>query len=224
MSRKFGVDRVSFNNDDTGKKMNTSFEITDHIGIFDGFYSEDFCKTMIDYFEYRYQYAKQNLTLDRSDIFRKDSSVLFATPPEYFQQNEILHMGEESLQIHGLFSEIFWNQIYPKYAENYIGLTSSARHSMGILKVQRTKPKEGYHAFHYESGQTNHLNRFIFIILYLNTIEDGGETEFLHQSTRVKPKIGRMIVSPSGFTHVHRGNPPLKDTKYIATTWLELHD
>jgi len=25
----------------------------------------------------------------------------------------------------------------------------------------------------------------------------------------------------AGYTHTHRGNPPLKDTKYIITGWVE---
>ena len=55
--------------------------------------------------------------------------------------------------------------------------------------------------------------------LYLNTIEDGGETEFLYQGKRVKAEQGKLLIWPAGFTHVHRGNPPLKESKYILTSW-----
>jgi len=27
-------------------------------------------------------------------------------------------------------------------------------------------------------------------------------------------------VWPAGFTHVHRGNPPLKNKKYVISGWL----
>ena len=60
--------------------------------------------------------------------------------------------------------------------------------------------------------------------LYLNTVEEGGETEFLYQSMRVSPVQGTMLLWPAPWTQTHRGNPPLKGTKYIITTWLEFID
>ena len=52
-------------------------------------------------------------------------------------------------------------------------------------------------------------------------IVEGGETEFLYQSKRFQPKRGQFLIWPAGFTHVHRGNPPLSGEKYISTSWLE---
>ena len=45
--------------------------------------------------------------------------------------------------------------------------------------------------------------------------------EFLYQSKRFQPKRGQVLIWPGGFTHTHRGNPPLSGEKYIATSWLE---
>jgi hypothetical protein len=56
---------------------------------------------------------------------------------------------------------------------------------------------------------------------YLNDVEEGGETEFLYQKKRVKPVKNRVVVWPAGFTHTHRGNPPLSNAKYIITGWVE---
>jgi hypothetical protein len=58
-------------------------------------------------------------------------------------------------------------------------------------------------------------------MLYLNDVEDGGETEFLYQRMRVKPKQGTLLIWPAGFTHTHRGNPPLSNNKYVITGWSE---
>jgi len=55
--------------------------------------------------------------------------------------------------------------------------------------------------------------------MYLNEIEEGGETEFLYLNKRVKSKAGRVIIFPAGFTHTHRGNPPINQTKYILSSW-----
>jgi hypothetical protein len=59
-------------------------------------------------------------------------------------------------------------------------------------------------------------------MLYLNDVEEGGETEFLYLKKRIKPQQNRLLIWPAGFTHTHRGNPPLSNNKYIITGWVEL--
>ena len=54
-----------------------------------------------------------------------------------------------------------------------------------------------------------------------NDVTEGGETEFLYQKCRFKPEKNTLLVWPSQFTHVHRGNPPLSNDKYIITGWVE---
>mgnify|MGYP003351836575 CR=1 FL=1 len=58
-------------------------------------------------------------------------------------------------------------------------------------------------------------------LMYLNDVEEGGETEFLYYPKRIKPKKGTLIMWPAGFTHTHRGNPPISNEKYIVATWTE---
>jgi hypothetical protein len=68
---------------------------------------------------------------------------------------------------------------------------------------------------------TDHRERLLAWSLYLNDVDEGGETEFLYQSMRIKPKMGTFVLWPAFFTHTHRGNPPLSGLKYIATGWVE---
>ena len=101
---------------------------------------------------------------------------------------------------------------------------------LDAFKVQKTLPGEGYHIWHSEYPQVassnpeeqKHVYRFGAYTLYLNDVEEGGETEFLYQHLRVSPKAGTLSIFPASFTHLHRGNPPLKGTKYIMTGWLLL--
>jgi len=71
-----------------------------------------------------------------------------------------------------------------------------------------------------EAGTDRALRRVLFWICYLNDVVEGGETEFLYQTTKVEPRAGRVLIAPTGFTHTHRGNVPLSDDKYILTSWL----
>ena len=58
-----------------------------------------------------------------------------------------------------------------------------------VFKTSKPLRTEGYHAWHIEHGKgfDNEPRAFVFSI-YLNDVEEGGETEFLHFSKRVKPK------------------------------------
>jgi hypothetical protein len=93
------------------------------------------------------------------------------------------------------------------------------------VNLQRYEQHRGnYQHWHSEifpqPGTDIALRRVLFWICYLNDVTEGGETEFLYQRTKVQPRVGRLLIAPTGFTHTHRGNAPLSNAKYIATSWL----
>ncbi len=118
--------------------------------------------------------------------------------------------------------ERFWNVVYPAYSEKYGILNQMANMTIRLTKVQKTEVGGGYHIWHNEDDGPQYMRRVATFILYLNDVDEGGETEFLYYPKRVKAKQGRFIVWPAGFTHTHRGNPPLSNTKYIVTGWIEM--
>jgi hypothetical protein len=83
------------------------------------------------------------------------------------------------------------------------------------------KVGEGYHFWHCENAAMKARNRILAFMVYLNDVAEGGETEFLYQKCRFKPEKNTLLVWPSQFTHVHRGNPPLSNDKYVITGWVE---
>ena len=64
------------------------------------------------------------------------------------------------------------------------------------------------------------LHRHLLWTLYLNDDFAEGETEFLFQQRRVKPRTGSLLIAPTAFTHTHRGNRPQGGDKFIATSWI----
>ena len=87
------------------------------------------------------------------------------------------------------------------------------------FKFQETPIGGGFHEWHSENNTAN-KHRFLVWSLFLNDVEEGGELEFLSYPLRFKPKKGSIVLFPPYYTHVHRGNPPLSNTKYIATGWF----
>jgi hypothetical protein len=95
----------------------------------------------------------------------------------------------------------------------------------GTVNVQHYEQgKGGYPHWHSEqfpqNGHNEALHRVVLYMFYLNDVEEGGETEFFYQGRKLKPKKGTMVIAPAGFTHSHRGNTPISNDKYIATSWV----
>ena len=86
-------------------------------------------------------------------------------------------------------------------------------------KVKKIPSGGGFHNWHFENGSLETSSRHFAIQAYFNDNFGGGETEFLYQNRREKAKAGDVIIFPCSYTHVHRGNPPLGGTKYIAASW-----
>jgi hypothetical protein len=59
---------------------------------------------------------------------------------------------------------------------------------------------------------------------YLNDVDEAGETEFLYQEIKFKPKKGLTLIWPADWTHTHRGIPSLSEEKYIITGWFNFVD
>ena len=91
------------------------------------------------------------------------------------------------------------------------------------INVQHyTPPNGGFHKFHCERGTSEYpvTNRHLVFMTYLNTVNDGGETEFYHQKIKVKPEKGLTLIWPADWTFTHRGLPSTTEEKYIVTGWF----
>ena len=75
---------------------------------------------------------------------------------------------------------------------------------------------DGYKLWHCEHGAGKLSNRILAWMFYLNDAASG--TEFMHFPT-VDAKMGRCIIWPSAFTHLHR-SAPNKGLKYIMSGWI----
>jgi len=192
------------------------YKFEDFIGIFDNVFTKEDCNYIINYYN---SMTEKNLVIDFKHYSdsklntRKDQTVFM------FDHNTwTLNPTHFSLE---LFSTKFW-PCYEKYVEEYTALQAAAKHGILGLRVQKTLPGGGFHQWHFENGEYANASRIVTMMLYLNDVEEGGETEFLYYHKRIKPKAGRLLIWPSGYPHTHRGNPPLSGEKYIITGWLNL--
>ena len=57
-----------------------------------------------------------------------------------------------------------------------------------------------------------------------NVHVDGNTSIVPRSGETCKSKVGNVLIWPGGFTHKHRGNPPLKGEKIYATGWFETQE
>lgn len=117
---------------------------------------------------------------------------------------------------------VILNNYLQQYIDTYMGAFYSGRYFSHYQKLQVTPPGGGFHNWHNEHSTTHSMERIMAWMFYLNDINYGGETEFLHQRVRLTPTKGTLVLFPAAFTHCHRGNPPLNETKYILTGWYHI--
>jgi hypothetical protein len=196
-------------------EIEKTVNINNFIGVYDNYIRPEECDKAIKLFE---DQNKFNNTLNR--IAFEKSSIIHKQDQQYFAAPNNIDVWWESLKPMMLNFDIAWNH----YVKN-TGADQAYEESFYFtdLKIQKTLPTEGYHVWHIEHGKghDNEARAFVFSI-YLNDVEEGGETEFLHFSKRVQPKKGRIVIWPAAFPYLHRGNPPLSGEKYILTSWMML--
>ena len=192
--------------------MERNNKIDKFIGIYDGYLTEDMCKEVIKFYEKKNN-MKQSFTRlsseNISSLLKKDTTVIIDqyNIEEWFSDFKTILVNFDIALKHYLLN----SGISEAYDNNQFQYTT--------MRIQKTLPTEGYHVWHVEQSLKYNKRAMAFTI-YLNDVEEGGETEFLYQSIRVKPKTGRIVIWPAGFPFVHRGNSPISNEKYLITSWM----
>jgi hypothetical protein len=189
-------------------------KIENFIGVFEDAFTKEYCDSVIEYFD---NAEKIGLTVNRqqdqgASKLNKDDLQLYA--------HDSVNLNY-TYDLITKFNDVLWNAAYQEYANTFAILKEYGPHASYAYKIQKTEVGQGYHIWHSETTERTLCHRILAWTLYLNDVEEGGETEFLYYSKRIKPKAGTLIIWPAGLTHTHRGNPPLSNTKYIVTGWIE---
>lgn len=84
------------------------------------------------------------------------------------------------------------------------------------VSVQRYAPGQRY-GMHYDGGAG--LRRIASALLYLNDVDEGGETVFPEFGVSVTPRAGRLALFPASYPYAHEALPPVSGVKYAAAYW-----
>lgn len=218
------------------------------IQIYENAVDIDFCNTCIKKFE-KSAHKQQGSTGNGIDKIKKNSIDITVTNFANEWQSEMAHIQNIVLAgmikyvrqfpflLAGAVSLMFQNKqgktipLSYKDVENMsdadLTMFLNAIYRLGSVNMQRYTKKQGgyfhWHSEHYPHPQDpnqDSLHRVLLWMVYLNDVEEGGETEFCFQKLKSKPKQGSLVIAPATFTHTHRGNMPISNDKYIFTSWV----
>jgi len=191
--------------------------LSDFVIIKDRVFTDEFCDELVSLFEKYPEYTFQGHSgSGLNEHIKKTTDLNMIDKPHLMEEygfkvfegfNGVVEELLESLPFQNKFNTI--NQVFTQETE--------------YTTCQLQKYDQGlghYNAYHFETDSYFTTPRIFVFILYLNDVEEGGETEILYEKTLVKPKKGRVICHPATFPFVHNGHTPISGDKYILTTWL----
>lgn len=143
---------------------------------------------------------------------------------EYGVEEDTKKTFDLEIPIEGSWKDIFQKvhiaiqECIQEYISHSPALQSVKLQASGY-KIQMYKKGEGYFRWHADSLGVGAMERVFAVILYINDVEKGGETEFYHQKLKVKPKAGHLMIFPTAWNYMHCGQTPLSGDKYIITSF-----
>ena len=110
---------------------------------------------------------------------------------------------------------------YEDYLKEFPFLASTMpRTDIGSFNIQKYLPGGHFKLPHTERTSIQNSFRVLAFMTYLNDVEDGGSTTFVHQNLEIQPERGKTLIWPAEWTHAHLGNIVNSGEKYIITGWM----
>ncbi|NMP30404.1 2OG-Fe(II) oxygenase [Thalassotalea sp. M1531] len=210
--------------------------------------NKDFCQYLIDKFE-QDKRATQGRIGSGVDTTKKNSLDLHISQLSEWQEdvekvNQILLQA--LTQYIKAYPHLLVGALAPQFADKSSGELRSLTaqdvttllepqlaniiqsiFSFDAINLQKYQQGEGnfghWHSEHYphpSDPEQKSLHRVLLWLIYLNDVEEGGQTEFLYQQASIQPTTGSIVLSPCGFTHTHRGTTPISNDKYVLASWI----
>lgn len=181
-------------------------------------FSDEFCDSLIELFDKK---ENENEVSVGSMMGGVDFDVKNTTEIDLYQHPDLVDHENFFGVINHHLSNYFLNNLPQRYSFDANLKLFPGSSTYETCQIQKYKKGEGhYEAWHVEVENLSSAKRTFSMIVYLNDVEEGGETGFLYPDIKVKPTKGGLVIFPSAFPFVHCGFRPISHDKYIIATWL----
>ena len=109
------------------------------------------------------------------------------------------------------------------YKQEYRHLDCWSDISDSGFQVQKYLKSFGFYRPHVDSFPSPFSaisDRVLAMVIYLNDVDFGGETNFPLHEVAVTPKAGRIVFFPATWTHLHESRVPISSDKWIISSFI----
>jgi len=179
------------------------------------------------------------------DVVDKDScNLLIGKFETYEDQHEVVLVKNKNMAISfnqiNIFNHDEWKGIREQLIEamlyyvniykeecNILEMMWPERFGYEAIRIKRYLPNDYDRFDEHVDSTAGCQKRFLNFLMYLNDVEEGGETEFpqimkpgTYMPLSVKPKAGTMVIFPPMWCWLHAGRKPISGPKYFAHSYL----
>ena len=173
--------------------------------------NDDLCKEIINFFEENKDLQTQGATSDGVNQSIK-KTVDLKIKPNDLKSLKFKCINNYINELHKCFTD---------YKNQWPFLKSFIKNvDIGSFNIQKYSPGDHFAQMHTERSSLKTLHRVFAWMTYLNDVDDGGKTNYMHYDVKIKPKIGKTLIWPAEWTHAHNGEVLNSGVKYILTGWM----
>lgn len=189
------------------------------IAYVDNVFTEEFCNNFIQLcldFENESHYGKTMggvaLNVKVTDDWYLTTVGGDDVKASLMRQEFDTHISTKLWKIYELY-----RQTFPTMRENINSITHDTKY-----QIQRYRKNVGYYSQHMDGAPWLDVpKRVLGVVVYLNTVKDGGGTEFSAHNYVIPAVAGRVSLFPAYWTHPHGSQMPLSNDKWIISTFVE---
>lgn len=185
----------------------------------DNVLSETLCSEIIEYVE-----LHNNMMYEGPTIGGLNKQVKNCYDFSLGYYNTEAKTDEQRAEL-GRFNQLVFDSFTPalnEYCSYYEGLDSWINRYDTGYQFQKYPANEGFYKAHCDGGaylDQEGNTRVLGVVMYLNTVNRGGGTNFPLHDITINAVCGRVSFFPANFTHPHAGLMPLSSPKYIISTF-----
>jgi len=186
-----------------------------YIRTYDGVIDKDSCQLLIDKFEKYYDDQHEEVLVEQPGM------VIAFNQINIWNYDEWIGLREQLIE-----AMLYYVDIYKEEC-NVTDIMWPENFSHEAIRIKRYLPNDFERFDNHVDSTAGCEKRFLNFLIYLNDVEEGGETEFpqiMNPETNtplsVKPKAGTMVIFPPMWCWLHAGKKPISGPKYFAHSYL----
>jgi hypothetical protein len=191
-------------------------KVAESIFLYTNALSEKLCDEIYDFYFTNRELASKGITVGGQHVDIKNTFDIKSTSdiPLGPLRDKYLELDERVYKSLKVISEAYIEHFdWLKNAPNLV--------DTGYL-WQMYEANEGFYKEHIdgENWTSGVDKRLLAFVVYLNTVEEGGETYFRYQNVSVKPVKGSVAIFPTSWTHPHQAMMPISNHKLIISSFI----